>query len=62
MVTTDAKLKPCSFCGSTAWLYASYDGRYVVQCNYCCIGTIHIKNKQDAIELWNHRTEVTDND
>ena len=62
MVTIDIKLKPCPFCGSTAGLYESYDGRYVEQCNYCTIGTIHMKNKQDAIELWNHRTEVTDND
>ena len=62
MVTIDIKLKPCQFCGSTAGLYESYDERYVVQCNYCCIGTIHMKNKQGAIELWNHRTEVTDND
>lgn len=58
----DIELKPCPFCGSTAGLYVSYEGRYAVQCNYCCIGTIHMKNKQDAIELWNHRTEVTDND
>ena len=35
---------------------------YIVRCNYCCIGTIHMKNKQNAIKLWNHRTEVTDND
>lgn len=62
METIDIKLKPCPFCGSTAGLYESYDGRYVVQCNYCTIGTIHMKNEQDAIELWNHRTEVTDND
>lgn len=58
----EIKLKRCPFCGSTAGLYESYDGGYVVQCNYCCIGTIHMKSKQKAIELWNHRTEVTDND
>jgi Lar family restriction alleviation protein len=62
MVTIDIKLKRCPFCGSTAGLYENYDGSYIVQCNYCCIGTIHMKNKQNAIKLWNHRTEVTDND
>lgn len=62
MVTIDIKLKPCLFCGSTAGLYVSYDGRYVVQCNYCSIRTIHMKNKQNAVDLWNRRTEVTDND
>ncbi|MFQ9818809.1 MAG: Lar family restriction alleviation protein [Subdoligranulum sp.] len=39
------KLKRCPFCGSTAGLYESYDGMYVVQCNYCSIGTIHIKKQ-----------------
>lgn len=57
----DIELKPCPFCGSTAGLYASYEGMYAVRCNYCRIGTVLIKNEQDAIELWNHRTEVTDN-
>lgn len=47
----DIELKPCPFCGSTAGLYVSHDGRYVVQCNYCSIGTIHMKSKQKAIEL-----------
>lgn len=55
----DIELKPCPFCGSTAGLYASYEGMYAVRCNYCRIGTVLIKNEQDAIELWNHRTEVT---
>lgn len=62
METIDIKLKPCPFCGSTARLYVSYDSRYVVQCGYCHIGTIHMKNKQKAIELWNHRTKVLDDD
>lgn len=67
MVTTvtiddDVKLKPCPFCGSTAGLYVSYEGMYAVRCDYCRIGTVLTKNEQDAIELWNHRTEVTDND
>lgn len=62
METIDIKLKPCPFCGSTVGLYVSYGSRYVVQCNYCHIGTIHMESKQKAIELWNHRTEVTDND
>lgn len=62
MVTIDIILKRCPFCGSTAGLYENYDGSYIVQCNCCCIGTIHMKNKQNAIELWNHRTEVTNND
>lgn len=55
----DIELKPCPFCGSTAGLYVSYEGRYAVRCNYCRIGTDLTKNEQDAIELWNHRTEVT---
>ena len=55
----EANQKPCPFCGSTAGLYASYEGMYAVRCNYCRIGTVLIKNEQDAIELWNHRTEVT---
>ena len=58
----DIELKPCPFCGSTAELYVSYEGRYTVRCNYCRIGTVLTKNEQDAIELWNHKTEVTDND
>lgn len=67
MVTTvtiddDIELKPCPFCGSTAGIYVSYEGEYVVRCDYCRIGTVLTKNEQDAIELWNHRTEVTDND
>lgn len=63
METIDIKLKHCPFCGSTAGLYVRYDGRYyVVRCNRCRIGTIHMKSKQKAIEFWNHRTEVTDND
>nr|DAD99535.1 MAG TPA: restriction alleviation protein [Siphoviridae sp. ctckI12] len=33
-----------------------------MRCNYCCIGTVLTKNEQDAIELWNHRTEVPYND
>ena len=36
--------------------------RYAVRCNYCRIGTTLMKNEQDAIELWNHREEVTNND
>ena len=67
MVTTvtiddDIELKPCPFCGSTAGIYVSYEGEYVVRCDYCRIGTVLTKNEKDAIELWNHRTEVTDND
>lgn len=31
----DIELKPCPFCGSTAGLYVSYEGRYAVRCNYC---------------------------
>lgn len=58
----DIELKTCPFCGSTAGLYVSYEGRYTVGCNYYRIGTVLTKNEQDAIELWNHRTEVTDND
>ena len=56
------ELKPCPFCGSTAGSYVSYQGRYVDRCNYCRIGTTLMKNEQDAIELWNHREEVTNND
>ena len=67
MVTTvtiddDIELKPCPFCGSTAGIYVSYEGEYVVRCDYCRIGTVLTKNEQDAIELWNHRTEVKNND
>ena len=67
MVTTvtiddDIELKSCPFCGSTAGIYVSYEGEYVVRCDYCRIGTVLTKNEQDAIELWNHRTEVTNND
>ena len=40
----DIELKPCPFCGSTAGLYASYEGMYAVRCNYCRIGTVLIKN------------------
>lgn len=60
MVTIN--IKPCPFCGSTAALCVNYEGRYAVQCNCCRTRTILMKNKQDAIELWDHRTEVTDND
>jgi hypothetical protein len=38
----------------------SYEGRYAVRCNYCRIGTDLTKNEQNAIELWNHRTEVSE--
>ena len=38
---------------------SNYTGDYAVRCNYCRIGTVLIKNEQGAIELWNHRTEVT---
>lgn len=61
-IDDDIELKPCPFCGSTAGLYVSYEGRYAVRCNYCRIGTTLMKNEQDAIELWNHREEVTNND
>ena len=61
MVTIDIKLKPCPFCGFAARTHKDYYG-YVVQCTNCRITTVHEKNKWDAIELWNHRTEVPDND
>lgn len=45
------KLKRCPFCGSTAGLYESYDGMYVVQCNYCSIGTIHMRFAAIAVHI-----------
>lgn len=51
------KLKHCPFCGYTAGLYMSYDGLYVVQCNFCNIGTIHMSDKNRAIEIWNRREQ-----
>lgn len=45
METIDIELKPCPFCGSTAGLYVSYEGRYAVRCNYCRIGTVLIKKQ-----------------
>ena len=48
-------LKPCPFCGCSTSLYQTYDGLYVVQCDYCNIGTLYQHNKERAIQLWNRR-------
>ena len=54
------KIKPCPFCGFTAELHKDCY-RYVVQCTNCHIMTIHMKDEQTAIAIWNRRTKETDN-
>lgn len=54
----DEYLKPCPFCGNLARLEESPVGFYILCGNSNCEAMISLQNtRQDAIEVWNRRTE-----
>lgn len=48
------KLKPCPFCGGKALLW---DICNVVKCTLCGVETITYETEEEAIEVWNRRTD-----
>lgn len=53
------KLKPCPFCGSNS--IRIWDGNhYWCQCNVCLASTAAEDTREEAVELWNKRTNDLD--
>lgn len=50
------EIKKCPFCGAKADLYQATDGFFVVQCNKCGCGTLHLRSEEEALKRWNKRT------
>lgn len=62
------KLKPCPFCGGEALVDTDYHAPYgsiqlfYVICRMCLATTRKELREDTAIEIWNTRTEVKDDD
>lgn len=57
------KLKPCPFCGSNAVEILPYeDVLYYAECRRCFTTSAVKRTREQAIALWNMRTEVADLD
>lgn len=56
-----AELKPCPFCGNSAYTHISYKihsrkVRYVTKCTKCN-ANMEYRSEKAAIEAWNRRAE-----
>lgn len=55
------ELKPCPFCGNSAYSHKKYcpyskKNRYVVKCSRCN-AVLEYRDKESAIEAWNRRAD-----
>lgn len=51
------ELKRCPFCGGTEIIVDNDQGLYFVYCEQCVCQTTLYRDKENAIEAWNRRTE-----
>lgn len=56
------KLKPCPFCGNSAYDHITYNfrickSRHTVKCTKCNV-SMEYRDKKSAIKAWNTRTNV----
>lgn len=60
----DKKLLPCPFCGSEAEIteLKTIEGSFYVQCPHCGIEQGYSSSYEDAVEEWNKREGVKNED
>lgn len=58
-MNNDEVLKPCPYCGKVPELESRLkETEFAIGCDtpYCMVTTTNWRTKEEAIELWNHRT------
>ncbi len=57
------KCRACPFCGkylTMTWHIGHYDKPWIVQCYACGAEGPRAKTEEEAVELWNKRTDCVD--